>query len=233
MLMQMQKQKPQKRFVNPARSNVKYPDSDGQPMAETQYHLNSIIILQLALEDFFATRPGGAWTAANLFWYYEKGNPKARLALDVMIVPGLDPKYRRSFKSWDEPIGVPAVVFQFTSRKTFQNDKQKKRELYQQLGVQEYFMYDPVDQILHPQLQGFRLIKSRYRKIPQVAGRVSSQDGFSLTISEWMLRVIDQSTGIVVPTRREHADTQALIIQKLQAQIQQLTDGKSGPAHTQ
>ena len=53
-----------------------YPCSDGEPMAETQFHILTIRWLLQALEDYFANR-SDVFVAGNIFWYWEQGNPRA------------------------------------------------------------------------------------------------------------------------------------------------------------
>jgi hypothetical protein len=40
-----------------------------------------------------------------------------------------------------------------------------KRNVYEELGVDEYFLFDPLGDYLSPRLQGFRLVEGRYRQI--------------------------------------------------------------------
>ena len=49
------------------------------------------------------------------------------------------------------------MVFEFTSASTKRDDLLRKRFEYESLGVQEYFIFDPLDEYLKPRLQGFRL----------------------------------------------------------------------------
>lgn len=50
-----------------------YPCSDGQPMAETPYHAQTMMLLHQSLEDFFGERQD-VFIATDTFWYWEKGN---------------------------------------------------------------------------------------------------------------------------------------------------------------
>ena len=84
--------------------------------------------------------------ASDIFWYWEEGNPSACISPDVMVVPGVrprDPRERRSFFSWEEGGAVPAVVFEMASRSTWREDVDEKFDRYEQLGVREYFLFDP------------------------------------------------------------------------------------------
>ncbi len=60
------------------------------------------------------------------------------------------------FKTWEEA-KAPDVVFEVTSRSTKQDDESFKPQIYERIGVKEYFLYDPTSDYLQPSLQGYRL----------------------------------------------------------------------------
>jgi Uma2 family endonuclease len=78
--------------------DIMYPAEDGEPMAETQIHIRAIILLFQALEDYLARRLD-IYIAADMFWYWEKGNVAARRAPDVMVIKGVGRQVRLSFLS--------------------------------------------------------------------------------------------------------------------------------------
>ncbi len=174
----------------------RYPDSDDEPLAETELHLLAIIYLHGALRYFFRDRDdAGVW--ADLFLYYKEGNGKKRKTPDVMVAFGVVGKHpRRSFRTWEEGV-VPAVIFEITSKKTCHEDEHGKKETYQQLGVKEYFLFDPEDRSIRPRLQGFRLHEGRYVALaPDATGRLlSEQLGMLLAVDDPLLRLIDVKTG--------------------------------------
>ncbi|HVC92286.1 MAG TPA: Uma2 family endonuclease [Pirellulales bacterium] len=174
----------------------RYPDSDDEPLAETDLHLLAIIYLHGALRYFFRDRDdAGVW--ADLFLYYKEGNGEKRKAPDVMVAFGVVGKHpRRSFRTWEEGV-VPAVIFEITSKKTCHEDEHGKKETYQQLGVKEYYLFDPEDRSIRPRLQGFRLHEGRYVALaPDDAGRLISQQlGMLLVVDDPLLRLIDVKTG--------------------------------------
>lgn len=149
-----------------APDTVHYPDSDGEPMAETEAHLLAMLMLVAVLRQYFRGRPD-VFVIGNMFWYFEQGNPQARKAPDVMVVKGVDakPDLRRSFKSWEENQTVPCFILELTSESTAEEDQVVKRELYERLGVREYFLFDPLSEYLPKQLIGYRLIGGRYEEL--------------------------------------------------------------------
>jgi Uma2 family endonuclease len=158
-----------------------YPDSDGKPMAETEVHVITIIELYGALRRHFRDRQD-IHVAADMFLYYEHGNPRACKAPDVMVSKGVRGKHaRRSFRVWEEQ-AVPTVVFEITSKKTRREDATGKPQAYAQVGIAEYFLFDPLDEYLRPRFQGFRLGPNGYEPLPlDDEGRLVSQElGFVL-----------------------------------------------------
>ena len=77
---------------------VYYPSSDGKPMAETDLHVLTLIALFETVKKFLQVRLG-FYVAANIFWYWEKGNPRARCSPDVMVIRGVEIVFRCSFRS--------------------------------------------------------------------------------------------------------------------------------------
>ena len=147
----------------PAAAEVCYPESDGQPVAETDVHRQSMFELISMLQAFFRDDPH-VYISGNLFLYYQEGNPRQVVAPDVFVVPGIPNEQRRIYKLWEEGV-VPAVVFELTSRSTRREDLRSKYDLYERLGVKEYFLFDPLDEYLRPPLQGYRLHQGRYRPL--------------------------------------------------------------------
>ncbi len=179
-----------------------YPASDGKPMGETGIHVRAMMHLYLALEEFFKPRQD-IYIATNMFWYWKEGRTKT-VAPDVMVVPGVSRRpERRSFFTWKENGVVPAVVFEVASESTWKSDLVRKRRLYQRRGVKEYFIFDPEGLYLRPRLLGFRLKGLRYQTLFAVDDILSSDLGFDIRPDGEMLRLIDRTTGIDIPTPAE------------------------------
>jgi Uma2 family endonuclease len=185
-----------------AEEEVFYPETDGKPMGETEYHVAAILYLYGALDLYFQQRQ--MHVAADLFLYYEQGNPRAVKAPDVMVIKGLDKEFRRIFQTWKEK-AVPCVVFEVTSRNTIHEDRGAKRDLYAQLGVAEYFIFDPEGEALDPPLEGYRLKGKQYA--PLKPGRdgsfLSKELGLRVRAEGYLPRLIDAKTGQPLPTTRE------------------------------
>jgi hypothetical protein len=126
---------------------------------------------------------------------------------DAFVAKGIKPGKRRIYKVWVEG-KAPDVVFETTSRKTRRKDTQEKPGLYAQLGVKEYFLFDPDQEYLEPQLQGYRLNGGEYVRIEaDDAGYLLSQElGLRLAVSDEHVQFFRLDTGERLLTHAERAD---------------------------
>ncbi|MEB3174026.1 MAG: Uma2 family endonuclease, partial [Cyanobacteriota bacterium] len=119
---------------------IDYPSSDGEPLAETQQHVLAILTTLALLRIYLQDRP--AVVFADQFLYYVEGEPKSRVAPDVMVVFDIPKRLYPHYKLW-EGGQIPAVIIEVTSRGTKDVDLGFKKALYQELGVLEYWLFDP------------------------------------------------------------------------------------------
>src|SRR2546421_67104 len=110
-----------------------YPDSDGKPVGETDFHVQALFWLREALQWFFA-KVADVYVATDMFWYWEQGNPRANKAPDVMVVKGVGKHFRRSFRSWEEGGVRPCVIIELASEDSWREDLENKTVLYASLG---------------------------------------------------------------------------------------------------
>lgn len=157
---------------------IDYPDSDGEPMAETDFQRIWLIYLINVLDTYFAQQQD-VYVSGDLLIYYVEGDKRFSVAPDVFVVFGIEKKLRRNYLLWKEG-KAPDVVIEIASPTTYKRDEQEKPDLYRDLGVREYFQYDPVGEYLFPSLQGRRLnAAGEYEPIvPQ------SQNGYLVLVSE-------------------------------------------------
>ena len=174
---------------------IDYPESDGEPMAETDLHRDEMVALIEGLKGRYESR-SDVYVAGNLFFYYEEGVPSAVFAPDVMVVFGVEKKQRRTYKLWEEK-RAPAFVLEVSSRKTSTEDEGNKMVLCRRLGVREYFLFDPEGDYLEPRLQAYGLVEDRYRPIrPERDGSLASETlGLRFHIEGQSLRAVDAATG--------------------------------------
>lgn len=140
--------------ITPATSEIIYPSSDGEPLAETQQHVLAILMALALLRLYLQEQQ--AVVFADQFLYYIEGNPRARVAPDVMVVFDIEKRLYANYKIW-EGQQTPAIIFEVTSAGTKETDWNFKKTLYEQLGVTEYWLFDPYGEWITEQLQGYRL----------------------------------------------------------------------------
>lgn len=179
----------------PLQQDVEYPYSDGQPMAESEIHLNEMLDLIAALRRRYQDHPN-VYVAGNMFLYYRKGDPRSVVAPDIFLVREVPKRERKVYKLWEEG-RAPSLVVEVTSDSTSDEDVGKKKACYEILGVEEYILHDPEGDYLKPRLQGFRLSRGRYEPIPRrMDGSLDSRvTGLTLQIEGKNLRLIDTATG--------------------------------------
>jgi len=148
--------------TDPQSTTVVYPSSDGEPVAETYVHFYALLVTLEVLRQYLTGQQ--ATVLANQFLYYAQGFPKLRVAPDVMVIFDVAPGGRDNYKIWEEG-QVPSVIFELTSEGTREQDKIFKKTLYEQLGVQEYWLFDPKGEWIEGQLQGYRLRGDLYEPI--------------------------------------------------------------------
>ena len=171
-----------------------YPESDGRPF-DSDLHRDEMIDLVKALARRYRDVPD-VYVSGNLFFYYVQGDPRAVVAPDVFLVRGVPKRKRRIYKLWEEG-RVPSLVIELTSDSTQDEDIDKKKLIYQRLGVEEYFLHDPYQDYLNPPLQGFRLVKGRYQPLrPGPDGSLLSlSTGLRLRTEGEHLRLVDAATN--------------------------------------
>ena len=182
--------------LHTARSRrVIYPTSDGKPMAETDKHRDPAVYVIEALKARYVSQPN-VYVSGNNFVFWEEGEPGKRISPDAYVVFGVRMRQRDSYRAWEEGGHLPDVVFEFTSRKTRQEDTDFKRPRYErELRVPEYFLFDPTGDYLNPGLQGYRLVGGRYVPMELVDGRLYSEKlGLELVMEGERLRLHDPAT---------------------------------------
>jgi Uma2 family endonuclease len=133
---------------------IVYPSSDGEPLAESYDHLYVIMTTLAMLLQHLKSQQ--ATVLADQFLYYAPGFPRLRVAPDVMVIFNVAPGGRDNYKTWEEG-QVPSVIFEITSPSTQSKDDVEKKNLYESLGVTEYWQFDPRGEWIPEKLRGYRL----------------------------------------------------------------------------
>ncbi len=166
--------------------NIRYPESDGQPMAENTRQFRWIVMIKENLETLFQDQ-ADVFVAGDLLWYPVEGHPKICRAPDAMVVFGRPKGDRGSYQQWEENGIVPQVVFEVRSPTNGFREMLDKLEFYDTYGVEEYYTYDPDPQ--RNDLTGFRRQDDRLRPIEAINGWVSPRLGIRFDTSGSELRI--------------------------------------------
>jgi Uma2 family endonuclease len=193
--------------IKPAKGDVVYPERDGKPMGETDVHRRWIMWLIIMLQQYYANQQ--VYVTGDLLLYYEEGNPRRFVVPDVFVVLDHPPGDRRVYKLWEEG-KAPNIIFEITSPSTKQMDQVAKVQLYAALGVQEYFLFDPLNEYLRPPLQGYGLVGGSYQPI-----RAELPNSFHSQVLELTIRLsgqklqLIQADGSVMLTPEERIEVEA------------------------
>lgn len=127
---------------------IRYPESDGEPMANNTVQFEYIVSIKSGFEALFKER-NDVFVAGDLLWYPVEGNNQLRLAPDVMVIFGRPKGDRGSYLQWLEDNIPPQIVFEILSPGNRPGEMVRKFHFYDQFGVAEYYIYDPDDHSLN------------------------------------------------------------------------------------
>ena len=97
-------------------------------MAETDRHRDLMTDVIQTLKEHYKNE-NDVYVTGNLFLYYEEGNPRQAISLDVFVAFGVEKKLRRTYMTWNEGV-TPDFVLEVASPGTFRDDMVKKKDLY-------------------------------------------------------------------------------------------------------
>ncbi len=196
------------------RESIIYPDTDGQPMAENDWQRELIVDSIQVLEEYYQNRRD-VYVSGDLLVYYREGNPRLRVAPDVLVVHGVEKKKRKSYLIWKER-KAPDLVIEIASDSTWLRDLTEKSVLYHDMGVREYFLFDSTGERFGPLLAMKRRNGDRLEEEePDERGRIVSEVlGLELGESEGRLRFYLPGRAEPLPTPRERAEKEAARAEK-------------------
>jgi Uma2 family endonuclease len=177
------------------------PESDGKPMAETDTHRKQMFILLDALEEYLRPYPRRYASGKTFVYYRDDADERQSVAPDIFVVLDVENKERRYYNIEEEG-KAPDLIIELISTGTKLEDLGNKRVLYANLGVREYYVFDPTGEVLKGQLRGFRLNDGEY--IPIIGSRLQSQVlDIDLVVEQGRLRLYDRKTGLRLLTYEE------------------------------
>lgn len=172
-------------MIAPSKPEIVYPDSDGKPMADNTLQWDWIHLIKTNIEDIFESDPN-VFVAGDLLWYPVEGEPGIRFAPDVMVVFGRPKGYRGSYRQWEEGNLPPQVVFEILSPSNTVGEMQEKLLSYCELGVEEYFQFDPQNQ----ELVGWMRHGTIFRRIRQIEkGWTSPRLGIHFKVEDELILI--------------------------------------------
>ena len=175
-----------------------------EPEMESDLHLLQIMVLLQCLKGLWRER-NDYYAAGNMTLYYSPAMVKNRdfRGPDFLVVKDVENYPRRSWTVWEEGWKFPNLVIEILSDTTAKVDRTTKKDLYAELGIEEYFWFDPVTL----EFVGFSLVNGDYQRIePDDRGYCWSQ-----TLDLWLGRSNRQlryfsADGQLIPTPEEECD---------------------------
>ena len=139
-------------------------------MGETSWHASLIRYLYAMLSWLFRGQVCAIYD--DLSFYQTLNYGEYPVAPDIAVIKGVSYRHTRN---WVLSNGDPSphVVFEILSEETWKKDVREKPSTYANMGVLEYFTYDPHEPPLRrgnlPRLQGWRLNTQSKAMVPLIA----------------------------------------------------------------
>ena len=165
-------------------SNIDYPDSDGQLIADNTQQFRWIVLIKENLELIFADN-SNIFVAGDLLWYPVEGHPEICVAPDVLVAFDRAKGDRGSYKQWQEANIAPQVVFEILSPCNKLKEMTKKLQFYDRYGVEEYYIYDPEKNDLH----GLYRQNSRLNVVEDINNWTSPRLQIKFTVTQNSLEI--------------------------------------------
>lgn len=166
------------------KTNIIYPESDGQRMADNTLQFRWIVTIKENLEILFS-QDENVFVAGDLLWYPVEGKPKICQAPDVLVVFGRPKSERGSYRQWEENNIAPQVVFEILSPGNRPQEMMRKLLFYQQYGVEEYYIYDPQE----VEFMGSLRVDEHLEEIENLNGWVSPRLQIRFELTENTLEI--------------------------------------------
>ena len=201
-----------------------YPETDGKPMAASDYHRRLLMWTLQALEEHFAQKPE-VYISGDIMMYYREGDPRKSISPDVLVCFGINPKLRRTYRIWEEG-KAPDFVMEFSSKSTYDKDLGEKMDVYASLGIQDYFLYDAEGLYLPSPLMGFTLVDGVYVAIPpgERGGFRASVLDLDFHLRDGEIAIYDPVAGEWIQTRAERTETAEARAETAEAEAAQLRE---------
>ena len=165
-------------------ATIVYPETDGMPLPDGAYQAPLYYKVNAELDVHFKDDPHTI-VNGNTFIYYTEGDPRRSVAPDCFVIFDVSDEALESIKRhnthllWE--IGkAPDFVLEIGSKSTADEDLGRKRDLYAQIGVREYWRYDATGGDFYGEgLVGESLVDGEYRRLDMHVGDDGSTWGHS------------------------------------------------------
>ena len=111
-------------------------------MREAEVHFPILSYWHGALYAHYRAQGRRVCVLADMLVLVDRGVGAAAVVPDVVVAFDVEPGDRSSYKVWQEP-KAPDLVLEVLSKKTWRTDVLHKPDLYADLGVREYWIFDP------------------------------------------------------------------------------------------
>lgn len=207
---------------------IEYPEEDGEPLAETDFQYIPLTYTVAALRARYASRED-IYVAGNMLLYYRMNHPEFSVAPDVFAVIGARGNHKRSsWFTWREN-AAPAFVMEIASVSTWRNDGANKRAIYAEIGVTEYWRFDPTGECFNPALIGERLIDGVYQPIEVAEDEGGILRGYSDVLMLDLCALPNMELRLYDPEREEwllNYDEEQAARQAAELQVQAERDAR-------
>ena len=161
------------RHALPVAEPLSYPDSDGHFLPPNPLQANAIVELRNSMRTHFLDVPNVV-VEGSMFLYYAEGEADERLVLGKRVGKYIAPELivvldhelggRGTYKVWVEG-KPPDFALEVISPSSELRNRAAKKELYERIGIGEYFVFQPDPQRPGPRFVGYALEGSRYRAL--------------------------------------------------------------------
>ena len=154
-----------------AATTIVYPETDGMPLPDGETQSPIFVAIMGMLRGFFG-KVRGARVNGDTFIYFIEGDNRRSVSPDCYVALGLSDESiasiegRNSYLVWE--VGKPPdFVLEIGSESTGRVDTGSKRDIYAEIGVPEYWRYDPTGRDYYGEpLVGERLVDGEYARLP-------------------------------------------------------------------
>ena len=228
-----------------AATAIVYPETDGMPLPDGEFQAPLYIRIVGTLRVHFRDIPG-ARVNGDTFIYHVEGNPRRSVSPDCYAVFGLSDESlgsierNNTYRLWE--VGKPPdFILEIGSGSTAADDLGRKRELYAEIGVGEYWRYDATGGEFYGEpLVGECLVDGEYRRFElrrESDGKVwSHSEALNLDLwwvdgelrfwdpvaGHWLLSQEEEREGRLAAETR--AETEAFRADRAEAELRRLRE---------